>query len=395
MKLSSALFIASAAFCIQTALASSLLPPSTAGSDLPNLMNTATNDSSVKANFGRKREKHPAFKKVMDQVEKANKEYFKSGNFNANHPSCYDFLFVKIKTEKAADESEDEVSDEEFKFDHKSASHILAYLIESEEMYLASALADKWIKAREWTQHNRKVIRKDLLNIISALKKEPQLLILTVKLLVEKSAMEIIHEDSWTSVVISLVKAESKIKDLSEEDRDETVAFMIAHFFRVADEHKRKFGEKVVSTMKSELEKADEIAKSYVARFAKQFSSSASDLRFTSVVGNLPTEFESMEFEEDEYDSEVEVIDLKIPKKSQRDSKSKSKPTSKPIPSTGSSKGKSSRNSLLKAMSSSSTLDKSWYQSSMIWISVLAIAGVLCALLGFYACSSKKRGVEL
>ena len=310
-----------------------------------------------------KQPKHAAFAKVMDQIEKADKDYFKSGNFDPNCPESYDFLF-SAPTQSSTEQNEDE-QDESFKFNLKIAARVLGYLIEAQEQDLSQAIVNKWIRSREWKQHNRKGILKDLKDLIAALKSEPKILISTFKALVESAAVEIVHEDSWTSVVASIVQEESKLTDLSDQDRDETVAFLIDHFFRVADEDQPALSKKVLQKLAKRFEDADEkeIMKWYLNRFQALFAHPSSTAH-----KSVPKKMSALP-------SRNRLPQLRT---SFLDSRSMTAQRSDNSPST-----------------SSSLLNQQWYENTWLWVLIVATFGIILALFVAYVYLSKKRSVNL
>jgi hypothetical protein len=354
MKLSVVSLLIGAAACLKLASATAVV----------SFVPSAHSDSeSVEDNplpALQKKAKHPSFAKVMEQVEKADKGYFRSGNFDPNCAESYDFLFYSHVSSKCDEQEDEEIK--RFKFNFKAASHVLGYMIEAGEEELSWALVSKWIDSRKWKQHNREDISKDLTDLIEVLKGKPEILIPAFKMLVGAAAVEIVHEASWASIAASLIKVESKMENLNEASRNETVAFLIDHFFRVADEHQDELKAKVMKKLSKKFKEDDETGQLYLQSFAARFSTPTSPLRNSAM-----------------QPAQLQRRQSNLPAANMKRSASRTAP---PSPSTP-----------------GATLHLKqqlhWYENNWIWIAFVAGSGIILLFSAFYCYSSKTNSVNL
>ncbi len=426
MKLSITLAVTAAALCLPMTLASgkeagrdSNRPEKSLNSNSQGALTPKSIPQSDPYSKPKKR-KSPIFSKVMKLVEKVNKKYFHSGNFDPDCPESYDFLFYSDAFEEEEDEEKSKVAGkhkdkssdknkasdkqkdksngkskekekDEFKFHHKSAALIIAYMIEAEEDLLAIALVSKWIHSRQWKQHNRERIYEDLEWLIKDLKDEPEMLIWTFKLFVEEAAMEIVHESSWASLVASIILIESEIDSLEEKARRRTVAFLIDHFFRVSNEDQDALSEQVMKKLTTSLK--DEVEDEIIKWYLKYFETRLANLK---LLGKSKS---------NQQPSNATVSPLKEPSlpiktekpKATSSTASKSAPVSSNASSAIDSSVKSKKNQTVIAKDEAKPADNNaqvraeqkWYQNGWLWISVVSVCVALGSLAALYFYSSK------
>lgn len=356
--------------------------------------NTAAPSKAV--NRLERKEKPPSFRKVMTEIEKADKDYFYSGNFHCHKPQCYDFLFKGHEKAEGQDGNDVKEKVKPFVFPHKRVAKVIAYMIESKQFWLASKLASKWIQYRNWKQHNRKRMQEDLQKLVDDLRKNPALLLPTFKLLVEKNANEIVHECSWAPIVADVIKVEASIKDLSEDDREETVDFMIVHFFRVQNESQLSFGKEVVSALNKSFKDSEDV-KFYLDRFEAQFADLASpdapqlkvrihDKSTCAGEGKEGVAESESEFEVDDGE-EVRSLRAFVPLCAKRTTTKSTtgRPKTSRSPPKASKSGSSSAGQTLNG----------WYQNVWVWLAILAICGgIICLGAVYYSTRSKRSSLD-